>query len=51
MAYIFIVALFSIVVFILNIKTKFIWKIQAYKNGKIFNPISDRFIQCILNTV
>lgn len=31
MAYIIIAALFGIVVFILNIKTKFIWKIQAYQ--------------------
>ena len=38
MAYIFIVALFSIVVFILNIKTKFIWKIQAYKKWKDIQP-------------
>ena len=38
MIYIFIVALFSIVVFILNIKTKFIWKIQAYKKWKDIQP-------------
>lgn len=38
MAYIFIMALFSIIVFILNIKTKFIWKIQAYKKWKDIQP-------------
>lgn len=38
MVYIIIVALFSIVVFILNIKTKFIWKIQAYKKWKDIQP-------------
>lgn len=38
MAYIIIAALFGIVVFILNIKTKFIWKIQAYQKWKDIQP-------------
>ena len=38
MVYIIIVALFSIVVFILNVKTKFLWKIQAYQKWKDVQP-------------